>query len=300
MARKGAATLSSDYRVTLDFSRIQYLLNPEQLQDKAVTIVGVGSGGAPVCDHLTMNGVRNWYIYDPDILDSVNLVKHPRRRSDLGRSKAEVQKEWIIDRNPEARVKAFAEDVFSSPHFRDSIARSDLVLICPDSRSVREFVNDNCVEASTPFVGASVFRTGIGGEVYGYLPETYGCYRCLELFSLRNNLNLSDDVLGLTDEEKTRIYGLGDKEFKASGLSIDIQMIALIQARMALAFLLRQDEAHPAPMRANWIIFGNRPAPGIFSKHLEVRRMLLKPQRGCSCQVQGAAQHMLNMRVEDS
>ena len=67
----------------LDFSRTEYLLNPSILEGIKITAVGLGSGGAPACDHLVMAGVRSWDLYDPDILEPVNLVKHPRMRTDL-------------------------------------------------------------------------------------------------------------------------------------------------------------------------------------------------------------------------
>lgn len=285
--------------MALDYSRIEYLLNPELLEGARVTVVGLGSGGAPVCDHLTMNGVRDWHLYDPDELSPENLVKHPRMRSDLGKPKVEIQKAWIIDRNPGATVEAFKENVLISPNFAESVRNSSLVLVCPDTRAVREFVSDRCVEEKIAFVGASVFRTGIGGEVYSYVPEKLGCYRCLELFAAKNDLNIGDAVLGLTQEEEQRIYGLDERDFKASGLSIDIQSVALIQARMALGLLLADAETSIRPMAANWLVFGNRPSPGIFSKHLEVKRMLLKPQNDCICQIPGGIGNTADRRMPE-
>lgn len=270
--------------MTLDFSRTEYLLNPSEFKDVRVTIVGLGSGGAPLCDHLVMNGIRNLDLYDPDIFDAVNLVKHPRMRCDLGRPKVEIQKDWIMDRNPDADVNAFVEDIMNSPNFHNSIQSSDIVISCPDKKSVREFISDQCVEAQIPFVTASVFRTGIGGEIFGYIPNETGCYRCLQLYALVNDINLSDDALGLTEEEQSRIYGLGEKEFQASGLSVDIQMISLIQVRMVLSFLLRNSQNTMPRLKSNWIIFGNRPAKGIFKTHFEVKQFLLKPQNICNCQ----------------
>lgn len=267
----------------LDFNRIEYLLNPEQLKEVRITVIGLGSGGAPICDHLTMNGIRNWNLYDPDILSGENLVKHPRLRKDLSRSKVEIQKEWIIDRNPAADVNCFIEDIFTSNSFRSSVQESDLVLSCPDTKSAREFISDVCVMYQVPFVTASVFRTGIGGEIYGYIPGETGCYKCLQIYSLLNNLNLSDEELGLSEEEQQRIYGLNDVDFRASGLSIDIQMISLIQAKMALSIILRNYKSALPRLKSNWIIFGNRPAKGIFKSHFEVKQMLLRPQSSCSC-----------------
>ena len=270
---------------SLDFNRIEYLLNPEQFKDVHITIVGLGSGGAPVCDHLTMNGIKNWDLYDPDVLGGENLVKHPRMRQDLNRPKVEIQKEWIIDRNPNAVVNAFTEDIFQSPSFRESVQKSDLVLSCPDTKSAREFISDVCVAEKTPFVTASVFRTGIGGEIYSYRPGETGCYKCLQIYALRNNIDLSDHELGLTPDEREKIYGLSDINFRASGLSIDIQMISLIQARMALSILLAKFNSVIPRLKGNWIIFGNRPAKGIFKNHFETKQMLLRPQSSCNCAV---------------
>jgi len=273
-----------DSNQVLNFERIGYLLSPDQLKNVQVTIVGLGSGGAPVCDHLTMNGICSWDLYDPDILNDENLIKHPRSRKDLGRLKVEIQRDWILDRNPAARVKVFNEDVFVSSSFRESVQQSSLVLSCPDKKSVREFVNDVCVSEHVPFVTASVFRTGIGGEVYSYTPQETGCYKCLQLFTELNDMNLSDDDLGLSEEEQKKIYGLGETDFRASGLSIDIQMISLIQARMALSIILRNSNSRLPRLKSNWVIFGNRPAKGIFKSHFETKQMLLKPQASCNCQ----------------
>ena len=267
----------------LDFDRIEYLLNPEQLKDIRVTIVGVGSGGAPVCDHLTMNGIRQWDLYDSDVLSGVNLVKHPRLRKDLNRPKVEIQKEWILDRNPNAVVNAFQEDIFNSESFTKSVRNSDLILSCPDTKSARELISDVCVSEKKPFVTASVFRTGIGGEIYSYRPNETGCYKCLQIYALLNSIDLSDEELGLNSEERQRIYGLDDVDFRASGLSIDIQMISLIQARMALSILLTNHNSILPKIKSNWIIFGNRPAKGIFKSHFEAKQMLLKPQSSCNC-----------------
>lgn len=283
--------MTEDEMSGLDFERIKYLLNPEQFADVRVTVVGLGSGGAPTCDHLTMNGIRLFDLYDPDNLEPINLVKHPRLRTDIGRPKVQVQKDWIVDRNPTANVETFEHDVMTSSEFSGSVRRSQLVLVCPDRKSVREFVSDVCVQAKVPFVAASVFRTGIGGEVFAYLPGETGCYRCLQLYALLNDINLTEEALGLTGEEEQQIYGLGERDFAASGLSMDIQMIALIQVRMALSVLLRDSETATMPrLRSNWIVFGNRPAPGIFSSHFESKQMLLRAQADCNCSRQSSTE----------
>lgn len=268
----------------LNFDRVAHLLNYTQLSRKVVTIVGLGSGGAPVCDHLTMSGVTRWNLFDPDILDDVNLVKHPRQRIDLGLPKVKSQEKWILDRNPQANVSMFQEDVLQSSNFVNVVHQSDVVLCCVDNNGAREFINDVCVRENIPCITASVFRTGIGGEIFAYKPGKTGCFRCLQMFSTANNVNMPDDMLELTQDESQHIYGLGEKEYRASGLSIDIQQISIIQARMALSILL-ESHSRVASFKSNWIIFGNRPHLNIFKSHFDVKQMLLHPQQNCLCVV---------------
>jgi hypothetical protein len=232
-----------------------------------------------------MNGVKRWHLYDPDTLDDVNLVKHPRLRAELGKLKVDCQQNWILDRNSESEVHGHQEDVIKSSSFRDSVSQSSLVLCCVDKNPVREFINDVCVSLRVPCVTASVFRTGVGGEVYGYIPNETGCYRCLQLYAEKSGLNMPDSFIEMTSEEEEHIYGLGEKEFQASGLSIDIQFISLIQARMALSVLLRGVSKFPL-LKSNWIIFGNRPKQGLFRSHFQCDQKLLRPQNDCICTVE--------------
>jgi molybdopterin/thiamine biosynthesis adenylyltransferase len=267
--------------LTLNFSRIQHLLSPAVLEGKVVVQVGLGSGGAPVCDHLTMNGVRNWILYDPDTLQDVNLVKHPRNRRDLGRLKVDIQSEWIIDRNSEARVKTRPEDVFNSQGIHDDIPGSDLILCCTDTRATRLLLNDLAVRYKKPCITASVFRQGFGGEVYGYIPGYSGCFECMDRVASKMGLNINL-AIEPTEKEKETIYGMNLPDFQASGLSLDINTTALIQARMALDVLI---DGKPGYSGGNWIVHYNRAIPGVeASGRLKSSRpVLIRSQKDCAC-----------------
>ena len=246
---------------SLDFSRIRHLLNPDLLAETRVVQVGLGSGGAPVNQHLTMSGIRRWILFDPDIYDEENLVKHPALRSQLKKSKVAIQHEWISDRNPDAEVTTFKEDVINNPRFLDECKDASLVLCCVDNRGAREFINQTCVNLQIPCVTGAVFRTGIGGDVYAYLPGRTGCYACMESFATKNGYDYSDPNIDLTEEERHRIYGLDDRAFEASGLSIDIGFIALIHARLSLNVLLEGSDSSLPQIEQNWVVFENRPRP---------------------------------------
>jgi len=274
---------------SLNFERVSHLISPDSLAEKTVIQVGLGSGGAPVCEHLTMNGVRRWDLFDPDRLDDLNLVKHPGRRVDLGRLKVEIQREWILDRNPRAEVTAQPYDVFAAESFREGVEKSSLVLCCADEKDVRQFVNAVARVHAKPCVTASVFRQGFGGEVYVYLPGETGCFACMDRAAEELGINIDDSIAWLPQEEEA-VYGLNMQHYQASGLSLDIQAIALLQARVALS-ILTAASTHPvvAPA-ANWLIYYNRPIPGVqksgFSRLVLLR---IRPRKDCVCAQLGDA-----------
>ena len=230
-----------------------------------------------------MNGVRRWELFDPDVLEPVNLVKHPRERKDLGRLKVEIQREWILDRNPSAEVKACAVDVMADESFERSVERSSLVLCCADKKEVRQFVNATARLHSKACVTASVFRQGFGGEVYAYVPGETGCFGCMDRAAGEQDINMND-AIDLLPEEEDHVYGLNLKDYQASGLSLDIQAISQLQARVALGLLTVGSTRAVAAPKANWLIYHNRPLAGVsasgFNKLVGLR---IRPRKGCAC-----------------
>jgi molybdopterin/thiamine biosynthesis adenylyltransferase len=264
----------------LDTSRIDYLLDQSAAASVTVTLVGVGSGGASVLQNLAMCGIRRWHLFDPDILEPANLVKHPAMRRDLGRPKVEVMAEWLLDRNPNSEIAAYQENVFGSPAFADAIGQSDIVICAVDHREDRRYVNDRCVAARTPCATGSVMRTGLGGEVYLYVPGITGCFSCMERYCDVNHRNL-DDFISLTTEEQEHRYGLSEKDYAASGLATDISLIASLHAATTLAAVVGGRTQYVPPPRFNWLIFGIRELPGVFEAPYSVHRLSLKPRADC-------------------
>ena len=267
----------------LRFDRIEHLLAADDLRDKRVVQIGLGSGGAPVNQHLVMNGVRRWMLFDPDRYDEVNLVKHPQLRAELGELKAANQKKWILDRNPDAEVEIIAEDVMRSAEFQRAVKAADLVLCCTDTPDSRLFVNSVAVKLRRPCITGSVFRRGFGGEVYSYVPSASGCYDCMLRAASELGFNM-DDAIDLLPIEEKRIYGLNFRDFKASGLSLDIQAISIIHARMALDILLSGTARRFDAVPANWVIFYNRRVPNVAaSGFLKCMPLKVKPRNDCVC-----------------
>ncbi|MHA1864486.1 MAG: HesA/MoeB/ThiF family protein [Candidatus Thorarchaeota archaeon] len=266
----------------MDYDRIRYILTPEELMDKIVVVVGLGSGGAPVVQHLAMNGIRNWALFDPDVLDETNLVKHPGMRSDIGQYKVHIAADWIRDRNPDSEIRDYPEDILDSKDFEKEVQDADIVISATDSLPIRQYINRISVHHQTPCVTASVFRTGIGGEVYVSVPGETGCFQCMNLVSTKLGWGQIENQIEMTDEERTRIYGLGEEEYRASGLSMDISQICAIMAKKALRVLLKNPNPKFFPEeKSNYIIFYMRKIQQYPS--LSSLKYFIPPQQDCYC-----------------
>jgi molybdopterin/thiamine biosynthesis adenylyltransferase len=264
----------------LDTQRIDHLLGDSDIANLELTVVGVGSGGATTLQQLAMSGIRRWNIFDPDVLEPVNLVKHPATRDWLGKKKVDAVSHWLTDRNPSAEVNAYDEDIRTAPEFAAAAQRSHLVLCAVDDPGVRSWVNAQCVELARPCLTGSVIRTGLGGQVYLFIPGETGCFSCMQWVADANHANL-EDALDLTDEERRERYGLGNPNFTTSGLSIDINLVASFNAHMAWSVLVGGQSKYVPRLNFNWLTVGIRPEPGVFSHHYETKRVLVRPQRDC-------------------
>jgi len=270
--------MSSD--LELDTSRIDYLLGEATLRDTKIVQAGLGSGGAIVLERLGMCGVGRWSLYDPDVLEPENLVKHPARRADLGRPKTEISSAWLTDRNPTCKIEQLGGDVTTDPNFAADIADADLVICAVDSPSARTFINAACVAQQIPCVFGMVFRTGLGGEVYAYLPGEAGCYDCMARYCFEQGRDI-ENWLEMTEEETQRIYGVGESEFTASGMAADISVIASMHAHYAISLLAGQTSRYLTAPSFNWLTISLRRVEGLFGAMYETSRAILRPQETC-------------------
>jgi len=84
----------------------------QALLDAHVAIAGVGGDGFQLGQKLAMMGVQHFSVADPEVFEPENVNRVPgARTSTIGKKKAEVFKDTILDINPDASVKVFTDGV---------------------------------------------------------------------------------------------------------------------------------------------------------------------------------------------
>lgn len=267
------------------FARIAQLFEVGLLKDARVLIAGCGSGGSNVALQLVMSGIRNFALFDSDVLEPENVIRHACGRRYVGQKKVDALADVLLDRNPSAQIEKYDTDLMTRDDLPDHIRKSSVVVLATDNDPTRYRLNQLCVEKGMPFVVGKVFTRGIGGEVFAYRPPDGGCLACLEGFLQRTPFRDGVREIDLvSEEEREKMYGMEIPEIKDSpGLNVDISFITSFHTRFVLDALARQMPERPKflpPIDENYVVWGNRPIHP-FTKNFQLQRITLTPQSGC-------------------
>jgi molybdopterin/thiamine biosynthesis adenylyltransferase len=267
------------------FARIAQLFDVGLLSEAHVLIAGCGSGGSQVALQLAMAGVQNFSLFDNDVLEVENVIRHACGRRYIGQRKVDALADVLLDRNPAIHIDRHEKDLMSCADLPDQIKRSNVVVLATDNEPTRFRINQLCVETKTSFVVGRVFTRGIGGEVFSFRPDESGCLACLEGLLERTKYRQGVREIDLvSEEEREKVYGMEIPEIKDSpGLNVDISFITSFHTRFALDAIGRtlvERPKHLLPIDENYVVWGNRPTPP-FEKHFQLQRITLAPQEGC-------------------
>ncbi len=149
----------------------------EKLHAAKILIIGVGGLGCPASMYLAAAGVGNIGLVDFDKVDDSNLHRQVLFiEDDLGKNKAEAAKDRLNRRNSHINVVAFNVP-FGIDNAIELISKYDLILDGTDNFQTKYLINDACLKANKPFVGASIYKYQGQLSVFNY--QNGPSYRCL-------------------------------------------------------------------------------------------------------------------------
>lgn len=249
------------------FKRTRDLLKPEEARRWTVLAIGAGSGNSRSIEEVVRFGTGTVLLVDrpEERLEEHNIIRHSLGYSSLGRLKIEALRDRLLDIHPECRVEVHGLDVTAAANreeLADLIRRADLVLLGTDTEDSKHVMNELCVRAAVPLVFAGVFDGGVGGEVGRVLPGE-ACYACIA-----SQVNPGSEVPRAQRPDLDYTSSTQPEHGVTAALNLDIAMIALIQARLAL-MTLRRKTSPQDDLGGNYLCFGNRALPGLFARPFE-------------------------------
>ncbi len=151
----------------------------EKLNNSKVLVIGAGGLATPVLNYLVMAGVGYVTIVDFDVVEASNLHRQTLYTpNDIGKPKAEVAKQYLLDRAPDASIHAINQRLNDS-ELLQQIAQHDIVLDCTDKRAVSYQINDCAVKAHKPVVFANASE--MSGQLFVMFPsdKNYPTFRTI-------------------------------------------------------------------------------------------------------------------------
>ena len=209
------------------------IIDESVLQEKTVTVVGLGSGGSPIVLDLVRCGVTNFNLIEFDTVSISNLCRSVYTLPDIGKKKTEVLYEKILRINPCANIQLYDEDILKMEHekLRRIIEESDLIIEATDSVKTKLLMNGLAYQ-NTPVLYPAVYDLGRGGDILFTVPGATPCYECV-----------FNSILPEMQEIKKGDWDYSTNQVKPmASLIADISVVVSRTVKLALALLTGDGE----------------------------------------------------------
>ncbi|QQS54506.1 MAG: molybdopterin-synthase adenylyltransferase MoeB [Candidatus Competibacteraceae bacterium] len=148
-----------------------------KLRQASVLVIGAGGLGAPALLYLAAAGVGRLGIIDPDQVELSNLQRQVLYdTAGCGAAKVEQARARLLALNPHLQIEVYPE-AFNLANAARLVDAYDLLIEGSDRFVTKYLVNDACVLAGKPYVGASI--RAFSGMLAVYAAPGGPCYRCL-------------------------------------------------------------------------------------------------------------------------
>ncbi|WP_288841660.1 ThiF family adenylyltransferase [uncultured Deefgea sp.] len=149
-----------------------------------VVIVGLGSIGSRVAEHLVLAGIRKLTLIDYDLFSADNLGRHILGQGSINLTKVDALATQLRDRMPGVEINPIAKDVltaFASTPPRDAraivLATGNVAL---ERSIIREAFRENWPQQ---IISTCVEAAGLGGHAIAMRSGIAGCLDCLYIDS---------------------------------------------------------------------------------------------------------------------
>uniref|UniRef100_A0A8C0GJD7 SUMO-activating enzyme subunit 2 n=1 Tax=Chelonoidis abingdonii TaxID=106734 RepID=A0A8C0GJD7_CHEAB len=149
----------------------------EAVSGARLLVVGAGGIGCELLKDLVLTGFNNIDVIDLDTIDVSNLNRQFLfQKKHVGRSKAQVAKESVLQFYPEANIIAYHDSIMNPDYNVEFFRQFTLVMNALDNRAARNHVNRMCLAADVPLIESGT--AGYLGQVTVIKKGVTECYEC--------------------------------------------------------------------------------------------------------------------------
>jgi molybdopterin/thiamine biosynthesis adenylyltransferase len=213
----------------------------KSLRSSVVVIVGLGSVGSFIAEHLARSGVGHLVCIDHDRVEPSNLSRTCYRVEHIGQLKADALKRIVHEINPSIQVESFGNmfrDV-GNRRLREIFDSADLLIGATDDPQTQILISRCAFYVKKPGIFVALYRGAQGGEVAISVPTVTPCFECM-VRPQRRVANQSDIVSGAD-------YGTGRLQGEIA-LGCDIHHVCTAGLKIAMSLLAALKSTDPIPL----------------------------------------------------
>lgn len=145
-----------------------------------VIVVGCGSIGSRVAEHLALSGVRKITLVDNDKFSPDNMGRHVLGRKSISQFKVDELAALLKERMPGVQIEARAVNIQAMLTKGELVSADVIVLATGNSVLERSIIRRAFRDKwSSLIISASVEAAGLGGHAIAMRSDTPGCLDCL-------------------------------------------------------------------------------------------------------------------------
>jgi molybdopterin/thiamine biosynthesis adenylyltransferase len=144
-------------------------MDQDHLRTFCIAIIGLGGLGGYIAEELARIGVGKLILIDGDVFEETNLNRQLlASEATLGKPKAEVARDRILQINPLVETKSFVQR-FTPQNASALLDGAQLVMDAVDNISTRRLIQDVCEVMGLPMVHGAI--SGWYGQVAFIFPK---------------------------------------------------------------------------------------------------------------------------------
>jgi len=222
--------------------------------------VGAGSGGMPVLDMVCRDPrITRVTLIEPDVYKPHNVHRHLFPLAAVGEKKAELARQWLLDRRPDLQIDVLHCDLLDpawASAIDEATAAADIGVCAADNEQAKFHWDALMRRHAKAWTLGEVLSGGIGGFVHWFAPGG-PCYGCIH-----SRLQRSVQV----DNPKAPDYSapggpVHETTVPASKASIGV--IAALHAQITLQLLGHAADYNPG---FNSMLLTLEKVPGVFEE----------------------------------
>ena len=205
--------------------RLRLILGDEglrRLDEATVLVIGLGGVGSSCAEALARGGVGGLVLLDRDVVTPSNINRQALAfHSTVGRGKADVMREMVLDINPEARVTAvrafLPKDGLADA--LDALPRPDYVVDAIDTLAQKLGIARWAQDHGYPLISSM----GGGNKLdptrlrFARIEETVNCPLARVMRKECRRRGIRDLQVLYSDEQPVRMEKISDEQWRESG-----------------------------------------------------------------------------------